>query len=298
MLRSMTGFGRGSAVAPHQDGAHGASATVVVEVKTVNHKGLDVKLRLPRPLHAHEIALVQLVKTRLERGRIDIAVDVEFAAASAAFVDEARVAAVIATAQALAKKHPEVRASFDVADLLKIPGVMATEAAPATDTAALEAASSQALALALDALDESRRQEGAGLQKELETRRQTCQSLVDVIDQRTSLSSTEKRAKLQEKLTTLLGEHADPQRLAAEAAVLVERLDVSEELARLRLHLAALDQLLQSNAPGRKLDFLCQELMREANTTASKCQDAETAQRVVDLKAEIERLREQAQNIE
>jgi uncharacterized protein (TIGR00255 family) len=103
---------------------------------------------------------------------------------------------------------------------------------------------------------------------------------------------------LTEKLVALIGPAVEPQRLAAEAAVLAEKLDVSEELSRLDLHLTALAALLEKPRSGRKLDFLCQELMREANTTASKCQDAAIAHLVVELKAEIERIREQAQNIE
>ena len=294
-LRSMTGFGRASAII---NGATGDS-TVVVEVKTVNHKGLDVKLRLPRALHAHEQALTQLVRTRLERGRIDVSIDVVTASNNVVSIDAARVAAYVKAAADMATAHKEIAPTLTASDVLKLPGVLVHDEREATtDEATLLSTSSQALATALDELDQARLQEGQGILKDLELRRRNCAALVDEIAARTTTSTTEKKQKLQEKLTALLGDNADPQRLAAEAAVVADRLDVAEELARLRLHLEALDALLVKPGAGRKLDFLCQELLREANTTASKCQDAVVAQRVVDLKAEIERLREQAQNVE
>jgi uncharacterized protein (TIGR00255 family) len=284
----MTGFGRAAGAVAGWD--------VVVEVKTVNHKGLDVKLRLPRALAADEPALAQLIRGRLERGRVDVAIDVIAPPAGAAVVDEARVAAVVNAARTLAERWPEVSPSLAASELLKMPGVLTETSAPPAE--ALATTSSGLLSSALDALERARALEGEGLCVDLVGRRRRCGALVDEIARRTAGSVEEKRAKLHERLQVLLADHLDPARLAAEVAVLAERVDVAEELARLRLHLAHLDTLLSSNSPGRKIDFLCQELMREANTTASKCQDAETARSVVDLKAEIERLREQAQNIE
>ena len=289
-MRSMTGFGRGQA----QAGEWG----VVVEVKTVNHKGLDVKLRLPRALNAHEHALSQQIRSRLERGRVDVVVDLESPHHEHALrLDHERVAAVVAAVAALAQLHPSLSPTLTAADLLRLPGVLSHDDDAPADLEALQKATSSALTAALDELEAMRASEGQGLQKELSQRRVHCVELVQEIAAKTTTSSSEKRARLQEKLAAL-GDSIDPVRVAAEAALLLERLDVSEELARLRLHLEALDVLLGKAGSGRKLDFLCQELLREANTTASKCQDAAVAQRVVDLKAEIERVREQAQNIE
>jgi uncharacterized protein (TIGR00255 family) len=154
------------------------------------------------------------------------------------------------------------------------------------------------LSRALDELEAARALEGEALCRDLRARRDRCGVLVDDIARRTATAVDDKRARLSERLIGLLGEHLEPARLAAEAAILAERVDVAEELERLRMHLEHLAALLASTSPGRRVDFLCQELMREANTTASKCQDAETARSVVELKAEIERLREQAQNCE
>jgi uncharacterized protein (TIGR00255 family) len=287
-LRSMTGFGRAAGAV---DGWG-----VVVEVKTVNHKGLDVKLRLPRVLVADESAFVQQVRARLERGRVDISVDVVAPERGASVVDVDRVRAVVEASRAMAAQFPEIKAELTAADVLRIPGVLVDGAEPPGEP--ISKATSSLLSQALDALEAARALEGDGLRRDLRGRRERCGVLVEEIARRTAGAVDEKRARLHERLNQLLGEHLEPARLAAEAAVLAERVDVAEELARLRLHLDHLDMLMSSTSPGRKIDFLCQELMREANTTASKCQDAETARAVVELKAEIERLREQAQNCE
>jgi uncharacterized protein (TIGR00255 family) len=287
-LRSMTGFGRAAGVV--------AGWAVVVEARSVNHKGLDVKLRLPRALQADEPALLQQVRARLERGRVDITVDVVAPAGGAAVLDVVRVGALLQAGRELAVQWPEVAPTWTAAELLGLPGILSEPTPP--PTAALSSTTATLFAEALAALEQARAHEGEGLHRDLAGRRQRCGALVDDIAASTATSVADKRARLQERLTALLAEHVEPARLAAEAAVLAERVDVAEELARLRLHLAHLDTLLSSSSPGRRIDFLCQELMREANTTASKCQDAATARSVVDLKAEIERVREQAQNVE
>jgi len=287
-LRSMTGFGRAAGAVQGWG--------VVVEARSVNHKGLDVKLRLPRALSADEPALLALVRSRLERGRVDVTVELAAPLTGGAVVDMGRVAAIVDAAQQMAAQHPSIDARVAAADVLRVPGVV-TEASP-PPTEHLSSTTLALLTTALDALQAARALEGEGLWRELVSRRERCGGLVEDIAHRTATAVDEKRSKLQERLQQLLDEHLEPARLAAEVAVLAERVDVAEELARLRLHLAHLDTLLSSSSPGRKVDFLCQELMREANTTASKCQDGETAHTVVDLKAEIERLREQAQNVE
>lgn len=302
-LRSMTGFGRGSAPMP--------GGTVVVEARAVNHKGLEVKCRLPRGLLAHEPSLVRACKARLERGRIDLAVDLVRDAVSpgGAVVDAARVAAVLAAVRDLSARHKEVTASLSAGELLSLPGVMVRDsiAGQAADhdnvydsvaSDDLIAAVDAAVLAALQGLVQAREGEGRGLVVELTRRKDGIVSLVDQIEGRTQATVVDKAEKLRERLQGILKEFAEPARIVAETAALAERLDVTEELARLRLHIGQLEQLLQTAGSGRRLDFLCQEFLREANTTASKCQDATTAHLVVELKAEIERLREQAQNVE
>lgn len=295
---SMTGFGRG-----RQDLAEPGSA-VVVELKSVNHKGLEVKLRLPRALHADEVALGKQLRARFERGRIDASIDVVTAKVAAPVaVDEARVAAVMALVSSLSSQHPAVTPTITAGELLRLPGILVEQGGDvddAADAAALSAAAVAAVDEAIAALIASRAAEGAGLRAVVVGHRDKIASLTEEIAGRMDAVVADKRSKLQDRLGALLGEHLEPSRVVAEVSVLAERLDVGEEIARLRLHLEQLDALVSSstNGCGRRLDFLCQELLREANTTASKCQDANVAHLVVELKAEIERLREQAQNVE
>ena len=296
-LRSMTGFGRGTAP------THGG--TVVVELRAVNHKGLEVKCRLPRALLAHEPQLHRACKARLERGRVDLNVEVvkdHSGQGGAHVVDAERVAAIVAALKAVSASHPEVKPSIGGGELLSLPGVLIRDTAADADSdvarpevvAAVDAADD----VALQGLVQAREAEGRGLVVELSRRKDGIVDLVDQIEARTQTQVQEKADKLRERLAAILKDFAEPARIVAETAALAERLDVTEELARLRLHIGQLEQLLQTAGSGRRLDFLCQEFLREANTTASKCQDAATAHLVVELKAEIERLREQAQNVE
>lgn len=295
-LRSMTGFGRGTAPMP--------GGTVVVEARSVNHKGLEVKCRLPRGLLGHEPMLVRACKARLERGRVDLAIDLvkDAAVAGSAVVDPARVTAVLAALRALAAAHPEVKAELTAGELLSLPGVLVRDGAADHDhdvaSDELIAAVDAAVDAALLGLVHAREAEGRGLVVELTRRKDGIVGLVDQIERRTATTVADKTEKLRERLQAILKDFAEPARIVSETAALAERLDVTEELARLRLHIGQLEQLLLTLGSGRRLDFLCQEFLREANTTASKCQDAATAHLVVELKAEIERLREQAQNVE
>ncbi len=306
-LRSMTGFGRArteltQAVLGGGAGAAGTGVAIVVEVRSVNLKGLEVKLRLPRSLLHEEPALIRRVKGSLERGRVDVTIDLQAErSAAAAVVDVARVAAVIAALQDIAAAHPQVSTSMTGGELLGVPGVFVRtgddeHAIVVDDT--LMAAVNAAVDEATRNLVRARDEEGTGLTLELRRRRDSIARLVDEVAGRTASAVADKQAKLRERLGVLLGEHLEPGRLVAELALMAERLDITEELARLRLHLEQLDQLLQTAGSGRRIDFLCQEFLREANTVASKCADANTAHLVVELKAEIERLREQAQNVE
>ena len=306
-LRSMTGFGRARtelapALAPGAGAGAGGGIAVLVEVRSVNLKGLEVKIRLPRALVPEEPALMRRVKSVLERGRVDVSIELQAErSTAAAVVDEARVDAVIAALQAIARSHPEVSASMTGGELLGLPGVFLR---PADDEHAivvddtLMAAVNAAVDEATRGLVRARADEGAGLTLELRRRKDSIARLVDDVAARTATAVADKQAKLRERLAVLLGEHLEPGRLVAELALMAERLDVTEELARLRLHLEQLEQLLLTAGSGRRIDFLCQEFLREANTAASKCADATTAHLVVELKAEIERLREQAQNVE
>ncbi len=276
-------------------------AVVIVEARSVNHKGIEVKLKAPRQLAHLEAAIIKAAKARCERGRVDIAVDVVMpkGAGAAAVIDQGRVKAIVGAARDAARVAG-VDPQLTIGQLLSLPGVLirGDDDGSAGVDVAVEAAVVAAATDAIDALVAARDDEGRALEGELGGRATAIAALVDAIAARTAVDVENKKLRLEERLALILGQFSDPARVAAETALLAERLDVTEELARLRMHLTQLGTLLSSAGSGRRLDFLCQEFLREANTTASKCQDATTAHLVVELKAEIERLREQAQNVE
>lgn len=285
-MRSMTGFGRA------QREVDGLRATC--EVKTLNHKGLDVKVRLPRDAAALEPQVLSKVKAVLERGRVEIAVEVE-APAGPAF-DSAAVHELLAQVRALAASV-DAKADLTAGDVLQ-----AALASGRRDASAVrwERASGPLLLVvddALAALVSAREAEGLALAAVLEARVTT----IDVLRQKLMERTGDAPRRLAEKLRARIdaaGVDVDPGRLAQEVALLADRADVTEELERLAAHVEQARTLIASPSPGRKLEFLCQELLREANTLGSKCQDAPTAHLVVELKTEIERLREQVQNAE
>ncbi len=289
-LSSMTGFGRAHS---SKDGV-----TVIVELRSVNQKGKEIKLRLPRALAPIENDLIKLVASHIDRGRVDGSVDVTTDSASARVIDEHRLAAIVHAMRAMPLPAAGISRDATMGQLLALPGVLIQSQ---SDTAADEnvaVLARAAMSEATAALVTARSTEGDGLHAELVSRRGAIAALVEQLAERSDISKSDKQKNLNDKLRALLGGAIDAGRLTAEVSVLIEKLDVSEELTRLRLHLTQLDTLLATPSSGRRLDFLCQELLREANTTASKCQDALMAHLTVELKAEIEKLREQAQNIE
>ena len=292
MIRSMTGFGAASA--PLADGR------IDVEVKSVNHRHCDVRVRLPGPLSALESKVATLVKERVARGHVEVTVKAD----GTALAPKPRVDRLLARAYADAYAQLAEAAGIDarvaLEPLAAAPGVVRLEdAGPDLDIAA--AALDGAVARALDGLDAMRLVEGEALSKDLAKYGAIVREVAKRIDVAVPRMVEAHRARLAKRLEELLGPDnaIDPMRLAQEVAMLAERTDIAEELARLDSHLAQLDALLVSREPaGRKLDFLLQEMNREVNTIGSKCQSADIARDVVDLKATLERLREQVQNIE
>jgi len=296
-LMSMTGFGRGEAV--------GAGHRATVEVRTVNHRFLDVRVHLPREQAALEPAVVQAVRGRLGRGRVDVNVRLHgegpgVAGAWRADLEEARAL------------H---RALLDVQDDLGLPGdldigtlslladrFLASGEPPAREV--LQPALVEALAAALDAVVAARVGEGGAIAADLTERLAALRGHVARLEQRLPEVLETARERLQRRLEALLADTRvalEPGRLEQEVAILADRSDVAEELQRLRHHLDTLEALLDGDRDGpagRRLDFLGQELGREANTVASKVGDGRVAALVVELKADIERVREQALNVE
>ncbi|HVP66133.1 MAG TPA: YicC/YloC family endoribonuclease [Anaeromyxobacteraceae bacterium] len=291
MIRSMTGFGSGR-------GASGG-LEIDAEVRSVNHKYCEVKVRLPRELVALENELVRQVKDRLARGGVEVTIRSATArAAIAPRVD-------LELASAYARAFEEVRRRLGLAGEVSIDAVLAAEGVVTleertVDVEGARAAARQALSSALDALAAMRSREGEALARDLEARLGLVEALVRRIEAMSPRTVETYRDKLAERVQELSrGIAPDPVRLATEVALFADRVDVSEELTRLHSHIAQMRGLLGGGEPaGRKMDFLVQEMHREVNTAGSKSQSAEVAQAVVELKAEIERMREQVQNVE
>jgi uncharacterized protein (TIGR00255 family) len=291
MIRSMTGFGAGH-------GAAGSEA-VDVEVRSVNHKFCEVKVRLPRELSALETDALKVAKERLARGGIDVSIRRAGAAGGLApRVD-------LALAQAYARAFEELRTRLGLpggatlADVAAADGVLTLDE-PALDLDAARAALRAAMGTALDALVAMRGREGEALARDLGGRLDGVEQLVAKIAALVPQTVEHHRARLSERVAELTrGIPLDPARLAQEVALFADRTDVTEEVTRLASHVAQARALLRGGEPaGRKLDFLVQEMHREVNTIGSKSQSAEIAALVVTAKAEVERMREQVQNVE
>ncbi|KAB2900667.1 MAG: YicC family protein [Dokdonella sp.] len=287
MLRSMTAF-----ASADSDTAHG---TLSIEMRSVNHRYLELGLRLPDELRVLEAQIRERVATRLARGKVDLGLRFRPAQGEAAAIaiDEAYVARLADTAQTLAAKFPQLNVDF--VSLMNWPGVLLDRD---SDLDALRAAALKLVDCALDDMLATREREGARLGGFLRERLDTIEGLVGEV--RAHLP--EVRAALRARFETRLAElkqPLEPGRLEQEVVLQLQRIDVDEELDRLGAHVAeARRVLLLREAVGRRLDFLMQEFNREANTLGSKAADPRTTKVAVELKVLIEQMREQVQNLE
>ena len=289
MIRSMTGFARGERDTPF--------GRMVLELRSVNHRYLDLSLRVPEPLRPAEGVLQDTLRERLDRGKVDATLRLERGEGTTEGIalDEDAVAALAAALARVRRSLGETAGPVDPLEVLRWPGVV-READPDRDRLAVEL---RALArTGADALVAHRDREGARLAELVETRL----AGIDAIAEELASEGTGFVAALRERLrqrTRELVAELDPQRLEQEVALLAQKADVAEELDRLRAHVGEMRRTLVGDGPaGRRLDFLAQELNREANTLASKAGDADVAHRAVDLKVLIEQIREQIQNVE
>jgi uncharacterized protein (TIGR00255 family) len=289
-MNSMTAFGRGEAT--------NGMITVVVELRSVNHRFRDLNLKVPREYAAVEPRVTNLLRERFERGRIDCTVRRAGPEGPNTVTPDLRLAeAYVRAAQAVAR-HLQVEARVDLGWLLAQPGVLAvteTELDPTHEWELLE----PALLGACEDLSAMRGREGRALKRDLQ---QNLGELMRHLERMRALSEGVLQTLLRrfdERLTALLGDHVDPGRLAQEAAILADKADVSEELARLASHVDQFLDLLASAEPtGRKMEFLVQEMHREVNTVGSKAIGEEASRVVVLMKSSLEKLREQAANVE
>lgn len=295
MIYSMTGFGRASREA--------SGVAFEVEARSVNHRHLDLRIRLPRMLADRENSLKQKVQGRLARGKVEIVVNLSANAATAKLViDESIAGQYVEAARTLSSRHA-LTGALDVASLLALPGVTRVIESE-VDAELLWAAVEEAVEEAVRGLIAMRAAEGEALRLELEGRLATVLRLADAFDARSGEVVLAARQRLQKRAEQIRREVGltDDARLHQEIVIAADRLDITEELVRLRSHVAQFEETLRAggadNPVGRRLDFLLQELGREANTVGSKASDAALAQDVVGLKTELERIREQVQNIE
>lgn len=292
MIKSMTGYGKG------QGSAEGLSLTV--EIKSVNHRYADVTVKSPRSLLFLENEIKKRVSERLRRGKIDVFInqDVLTSSLQVPVVNHPVAAAYV-------KVFEDLRSTYGLDGGIPL-GLIAGQKDVLVvregelEEAVVRSCLDTALQRALDAIEGMRAAEGGATLADMENRLAVAEGMLTEVEQRAPAVPLEWQAKLAERLARLNGDvAADPQRLAQELAVFADRCDICEELVRFRSHLQQFRQLLQQDeAVGRQLDFLVQELNREVNTMGSKSNDADLTRLVVGLKAELEKVREQVQNIE
>ncbi len=294
MITSMTGF----ASVTHEAGA----LTVAVTLRSVNHRHLDLQFRLPASLQAAESELRAQVQRAVSRGRVEAAVTVQAREVATPVVElNDGVLLAVDAALASARERGLVEGVLTPGDVLRLPGVLTfREAGGADDPQALQAAVEAGLAEALDGLTAMRLREGAYLARELDTRVQTMRGLVAAMDVAAAEGEAALERRLDERLQALrFDPQVDATLLAQEVVRFVARSDVREELVRLRAHLGHWQQLVDGDEPmGRKLDFLLQEMNREVNTIGAKAEGTRVSELVVAAKAELEKMREQVQNVE
>ena len=294
MVKSMTGYGRARETRNGRD--------ITVEVRSVNNRYLDCAVKMPRAYIFAEDAVKSLVQKHVSRGKVDVFVSIDSLGAEET---------VVAVNDALAKSYIDalrhlsqlgggmVKEDYYVTDLARLPDVLTVTKAD-EDLTVVSADICAVLEEALRAHAAMRETEGKKLTEDIRRRVDTIAALTRLVEERSPQTVAEYREKLLSRMQEVLGSTTiDEARILTEAAIFADKVAVDEETVRLRSHLAQLREMLQSDEPiGRKLDFLIQEVNRESNTIGSKCSDVEITKKVVALKAEVEKIREQVQNIE
>lgn len=289
---SMTGFGSGKNSRENR--------TWLVDVKTVNHRFLDIRVKMPRPLAALEEKIRQTVSALHGRGRVEVTVEIrgDLTGESTLQVDMNLARQYYACLQEISKDL-QLDGKPDLADIISLPDIISRQDQPPDiemEWQSLKPALDEALSVCLH----MREQEGEALQRDLLARLRFFSDTVDEVANQLPEIRKKRQENLKKKLGKLLnGVEIDPIRLAQEVAVMADRSDVTEELVRLRSHVSQFETFLcMDEAVGRRLDFLLQEFLREVNTLVSKTGNSEVAHKTVTLKSEIEKMREQVQNIE
>ena len=292
MIKSMTGYGRAV------ETVNGREFTV--EVRSVNNRYLDCTVKLPRSLNFAEEAVKQAVKASISRGKVDVYISVhaEGGVEAKVTLNTAMVEGYLAAMEEMYQKYP-VTKDISVSLLSRMPDVFTVDK-PEVDEERLLADLMGVVNAALSGYDAMRCTEGKALENDLRSRGNTILDFVALVEQGNAQTVVDYRTRLENKLREVLeNTNIDESRILTEAAIFADKVAVDEETVRLRSHLEQMNTMLTNGgAVGRKLDFLLQEMNRETNTIGSKCTDVRLARIVVDIKAELEKIREQTQNIE
>ena len=291
MISSMTGFGAA-------DGLVG-SARASVEIRTVNHRFFNPSLKLPSAFSRWEGEIRDILRQKIARGHVTLVARIDRDESTSPVIDETRLAQYLTALKALQKKH-KLAGELDLATLLKLPDVIAAPSDEVDQKAG--DALVKIVAKAADNLVAMRRTEGAQLSRFLLERIDAVESRLARIEKRAPVRLKEQHERIKRTVGELIGTlGVDPQRLAQEIAILADKLDVAEELDRFRAHLAAFRDTVRSKTTdpvGKRLGFLLQEMLRETNTIGSKANDAPILGDVIAIKEELERIREQGENLE
>ena len=288
----MTGYGRAVQTFENRE--------ITVEIRSVNNRYLDCSVKLPRVFSFAEDSVKAKVKEAISRGKVDVFITVSVTAGSDMIISLNRpvLEGYLAAMKTIAKDY-EVQDDISVSNLTRFPDIFVVEKQEEDEKKATE----EILAVVTEALSKftaMREKEGAALEDDLRSRAKTVLALVEKVETRSPVTLAEYRSRLTAKMQEVLqNTNIDEGRILQEAAIYADKIAVDEETVRLRSHLSQLDAMLTAGgAIGRKLDFLLQEFNREANTIGSKGNDLEQARTVVEIKAELEKIREQTQNIE
>ena len=292
MIKSMTGYG----------GAKGSveGLEIGVELKSVNNRYLDTSVRLPRSFMFAEDGIKSAVQRHISRGKVDVFVSVDSSSAGhmTVKINEPLLKGYMDAIKSISAEYG-LPNDMTAMSICRFPDVLSVEKKD-MDSEAITAGIIAIVEEALNDFDSMRLREGEKLRDDVLSKLETIDSLVTVVEQESPKTLADYRARLESKMAEVLGSAGiDENRILAEAAIFADRIAVDEETVRLRSHMSQLKTMISGSSPtGRKIDFLIQEFNREANTIGSKCQNSNIAHVVVDLKSEIEKIREQIQNIE
>lgn len=288
-MLSMTGYGKGVGVFDGRE--------LTIELKSVNHRFLDVTVKLPRTLLYAEDTVRKTLQSRLSRGHVDVYVTLvdKREGVTSITLDKSVVDAYLKIAKTVSDEYGIVN-DFGVTSLLKVPDVLTHDTLDQDGLIPLVEAT---LSDAIDGLIVMRKAEGEALKKDLSQRIELMREMLGVVVKRAPLVSEDYRAKLTERLTEILGGAIDETRVLQEVAIFTDKANIDEEITRLTTHFDRAVEYMKDTAPvGRRLDFLVQEMNREMNTIGSKSNDVIITEQVLKLKNELEKVREQVQNLE